>query len=108
MPEFERQWSRLKLDDDDLAFLQEEIRKNPKLGRVISGTGGLRKMRFSIHDKGKSGGVRILYVDIVITEWVYLITAYSKGEKDDISDAERNVYKQLIKQINSEIGGKTK
>lgn len=104
--EFERQWSRLGLNDDDLADLQEKIQKNPKLGAVIPGTSGLRKMRFSLEGRGKSGGARILYVDILLVKWVYLITAYAKGVKDNISDAERNAYKKLIKQINDEIGGK--
>ena len=108
LPEFERQWPRLGFDDNDLSYLQEIIRKNPKLGQVISGTGGLRKMRFSFKGGGKSGGVRVLYIDIVIADWVYLITAYSKGEKENITDAEKNVYKQIIKQIKSEIKGKTK
>jgi len=108
LPEFERQWSRLGLDDEDLGRLQEKIRKNPKLGVVVTGTGGLRKMRFSFEGQGKSGGARVLYIDIVIAEWVYLITAYAKGEKEDITDAERNAYKKLIKQINDEIGGKAK
>lgn len=106
--EFEHQWSRLGLSDNDLADLQEEIRKNPKLGVVIPGTGGLRKMRFSLEGRGKSGGARVLYVDIVVVECVYLITAYAKGVKDNISDAERNAYKKLIKQINDELGGKGK
>jgi len=43
-----------------------------------------------------------------IADWVYLVTAYSKGEKENITDAEKNVYKQIIKQIKIEIRGKTK
>ena len=106
LPEFDRQWTRLGFDDDDLGRLQAEIRKNPQLGVVISGTGGLRKMRFAFEGGGKSGGSRVLYIDIVIAEVVYLISAFAKGEKENITDAERKAYKQIIAQINKEFGGK--
>ena len=105
LQEFERQWSRLGFNDDDLGELQTEIKKDPKLGSVIPGTGGLRKMRFAFEGRGKSGGARVLYIDLLVAEVVYLITAYAKGEKEDISDAERNAYKRLIKKIKNEFGG---
>ena len=106
MPEFERQWERLGFDDDHLCKLEDDIKKDPKLGVVVPGTGGLRKMRFAFEGSGKSGGARILYVDIVVTEVVLLITAYAKGEKENITDAERNMYRQLISRINKGVWGK--
>ena len=84
------------MDDGDLRRLQEEILSDPKVGAVMCGTGGVRKMRFSFEHRGKSGGVRVIYVDFEVYEKVYLITAYPKNEKDNLSDAERNELKQLI------------
>jgi hypothetical protein len=106
LSEFDRQWARLGFDDGDLLRLQDEIKKDPKLGNVIPETGGIRKMRFAFEGKGKSGGSRVLYVDLVVAETIFLLTAYAKGEKENISPAERSAYKQLVEQIKKESGGK--
>ena len=94
--EFERNWKELGFTDDDLRRLELEILKNPKTGAVMQGTGGLRKMRFAFEGIGKSGSVRVCYVDFVIHETVYLITVYPKNKKDNLSKAERNEIKKLI------------
>ena len=54
------------LDDDNLRNLENEIIKNPKIGKVIQGTGGLRKMRYALENTDKSSGSRVLYVDYVV------------------------------------------
>ena len=54
------------LNDEDRRKLENEIANNPSIGKVIRGTGGLRKMRFALGGSGKSGGTRILYVDFVV------------------------------------------
>lgn len=95
--EFVRNWSRLGLNDDDLRRLEMEILLNPKLGAVIPGTGRLRKMRFAFEGEGKSGSTRVCYVDFVLKETVYLITVYQKKEKDNLSKAECNEIKKMIK-----------
>ena len=95
----------MKLSDEDKRNLENEILNNPKIGYVIRGTGGLRKMRFAIEDKGKRGGARVLYVDFVVHERVYLIYAYPKGQKEDISNDEREVFRKIIEQAKNELGG---
>lgn len=99
MPEFDKMCAKIGLNDEDLKILQLEILSNPKAGAVIRGTGGLRKMRFALEGKGKSSSTRILYVDFVIFEKVYLITAYPKSQKIDLSEAERKDIKKLITQL---------
>lgn len=96
MPEFDRQWKRLGLGDEDLRQLQQELLGNPKAGAVMRGTGGLRKYRIAIPGRGKSGGGRVAYVDFTVYETIYLITAYPKSEKDNLSDKERNEIAKLI------------
>lgn len=53
-------------------------------------------MRFAFEHRGKSGSVRVIYVDFQVYEKIFLITAYSKNEKDNLTDSERNELKQLI------------
>lgn len=96
LPFFQKKWKALGLDDKDLKRLQEELIADPKVGDVMQGTGGIRKMRFAFEKRGKSGSIRIIYVDFEVYEKIFLITAYPKNEKENLSQAERNELKQMI------------
>jgi hypothetical protein len=94
MPEFDRQWQNMGLGDNELRQLQETLLEHPKAGKVIRGTKGLRKIRIAFEGQGKSG--RVAYVDFTVHETIYLITAYHKNEKDNLSKAERNAIAKII------------
>lgn len=96
---FDKRWKELNLTDESLRLLQEYLLKNPKVGDIIEGTGGLRKLRWRLADSGKRGGIRVQYVDFLMYEKSILVNCYSKNEKDDISEKEKNVYHTLIKEI---------
>ena len=96
LPIFRSKWKDMGLTDDDLKRLQEELLADPKIGAVMRGTGGVRKMRFAFEQRGKSGSVRVIYVDFEVYEKIFLITAYPKNEKDNLTAAERNELKQMI------------
>jgi len=99
MPEFDRQWQKMGLGDNDLHRLQETLLKNPNAGDVIQGTKGLRKIRIAFEGQGKSGSGRVVYVDFAFYEKIYLITAYPKNEKDNLSKAERNTIAKIIARL---------
>ena len=103
LPEFDKQWKAMNLTDDDLRRLEDLILENPELGDVMQGTGGLRKLRFSFSDRGKSGSNRVCYINIVRKEKIFLITAYPKNIKDNLSKAERNNIKQLVEILKSSV-----
>lgn len=65
----------------------------------MQGTGGLRKLRFALDNRGKSGSARVCYVDIVLRETIFLITAYPKNEKENLSKAERNNIRTIIEHL---------
>ena len=94
--EFSSNWDRLGYRDDDLRRLELDLMENADKYPVIQGTGGLRKVRFAFGNQGKSGGVRVCYVDFVVKETIYLITVYPKNEKDNLSMTERNEIKKMI------------
>ena len=103
--EFSRNWDNLGFNDEDLRLLELDIMKNPDKYPVMQGTGGLRKARVALENKGKSGGARVCYVDFVFAETVYLITVYGKKEKDNLSKEERNEVKKLIEMLKNSLGG---
>ena len=106
LPIFRTRWKEMGLTDDDLKRLQEQLLADPKVGAVMQGTGGVRKMRFAFEKRGKSGSVRVIYVDFEVYEKIFLITAYSKGEKDNLTDSEKKEIKQLIGTLERQLEGK--
>jgi hypothetical protein len=90
------------LDEDDVARLEHELMENPTAGAVIEGTGGLRKFRFAVGNKGKRGGTRIVYYHRSKKGRVYLITIYAKGVKDSLTKAEKNELKKLTAILDGE------
>jgi len=103
LPIFRARWKEMGLNDEDLKRLQEELLSDPKVGAVMRGTGGVRKMRFAFEQRGKSGSVRVIYVDFEIYEKIFLITAYPKNEKDNLSDSERAEIKQMIQTLENQL-----
>ncbi len=103
MPIFHAKWESLGLDDIDLKRLQEELLADPKTGAVMRGTGGVRKARFAFEHRGKSGSIRVIYVDFEVHEKIYLVTAYTKNEKDNLTDKERNEIKRLIEILKNQL-----
>ena len=69
----------------------------------MRGTGGVRKMRFAFEKRGKSGSVRVIYVDFEVYEKIFLITAYPKNEKDNLTDSERAEIKQMIQTLENQL-----
>ena len=103
LPSFRSEWKAMGLTDEDLSRLQKELLADPTVGKIMRGTGGVRKMRFAFEHSGKSGGVRIIYIDFEIREKLYLLTAYPKNEKDNLSKEERNQLKKLVQILDSEL-----
>jgi len=56
---------------------------------------GIRKVRWAIKGKGKSGGVRVIYFYATAAAQIRLIAIYKKGIKDDLNAAEKKVLKKL-------------
>ena len=103
LPIFRSRWKDMGLNDDALKRLQEQLLAAPKIGAVMRGTGGVRKMRFAFEQRGKSGSIRVIYVDFEVYEKIFLITAYPKNEKDNLTDTERNEIKQMIHTLEEQL-----
>ena len=102
VPLFTKRWKEIGLNDDDLLLLQIMLLKDPASGPVMEGTGGIRKVRFPIDNRGKSGSVRVCYTDFEEYEVTYLITAFTKNEQENLSASEKAVLKKLVKALREE------
>lgn len=89
--------TRKLLDDAERSLLVEYLAYNPSAGDLIPGTGGLRKLRWGLEGRGKRGGARVIYFFHNATLPLFVLTAYAKNERADISQAERNEFQKLTK-----------
>jgi len=105
LPIFRSRWKDMGLNDDDLARLQRELLEDPKVGPVLQGNRGVRKKSFAFVARGKSGSARVIYVDFEVYDKIYLITAYPKNEKDNLTKEERNELRQLMDILKKQLEG---
>jgi hypothetical protein len=83
------------LDADEQAAIVDTVSADPQSGVVIPGTGGVRKLRVAASGRGKRGGARVIYVFGGEDVPVFLLAAFAKNEKSDLSKAERNELAKL-------------
>jgi mRNA-degrading endonuclease RelE of RelBE toxin-antitoxin system len=101
LPEFLRRAKRLLSEADRAAFV-DYIGSNPQLGKVIPGLMGVRKIRWGRGKSGKRGGVRIIYLYLVVKETVYLLTIYAKGQQQDLTPSDRKAILAVIEELQGE------
>lgn len=100
-PLFTKQVKSL-LEDESYLELQSDLIANPEQGDLISGTGGVRKTRWTLPNTGKSGGVRIIYFYVTEQGIIFMLLAYPKSKKVTLSAKEKAELFQLtaaIKQV---------
>lgn len=102
VPIFTKRWKEIGLDDEELQVLQIMLLKDPESGPIMEGTGGIRKVRFPIENRGKSGSVRVCNTDFAEDEVIYLITAFEKKDQENLTAEEKNVLKKLVKSLKEE------
>ena len=94
-PIFTKRISSL-LIDDEYRNLQNELILNPDKGKIIRGSGGLRKIRYGVSGRGKSGGVRIIYYWIMKRDTILMLLIYPKNEQDNLTPSQLKILKSLV------------
>ncbi len=84
------------LSFEEYRILQNELIENPEKGKLIRGSGGLRKIRFGISGRGKSGGVRVVYYWITKKEIILMLIVYPKNEQDNLTSEQLKLLKVLV------------
>jgi mRNA-degrading endonuclease RelE of RelBE toxin-antitoxin system len=73
------------LDDDEYSKLQMLLLGRPDAGKIIKGSGGIRKLRWAGSGRGKRGGLRVIYYWWAARDRISLLTVYPKSERDDLN-----------------------
>ena len=84
------------MTDAEMTAAVDLVSSNPEAGDVIVGTGGCRKVRLAGKGRGKSGGYRLITF-YKVGDKVFLLTVFSKGDRVNLSQRERNALKDLVK-----------
>ena len=87
------------LSDDEYRALQWYLLFYPDAGDLVRGSGGVRKVRWGSEGKGKSGGVRVMYYWKKSLEEIWLLTIFSKNEKETIPG---HILKKIAEEIENE------
>jgi len=95
LPEYMRAADKLLSPTERLDVVRY-LAEHPKAGDLIEGTGGVRKLRWGRGGQGKSGGVRVVYYVYDDTMPLYLLTLFAKGDKSNLTQAERNELAGLV------------
>ena len=101
LPSYRRSASGL-IDEDRQRAIEDTLIANPETGAILVGTGGVRKLRVPLEPKGKRGGARLIYHYRRAKGRIYLIVAYAKNRKENLTPAERSVMKRLTAAIEGE------
>ncbi|HEX8392602.1 MAG TPA: type II toxin-antitoxin system RelE/ParE family toxin, partial [Longimicrobium sp.] len=102
LPSFVRSAEGLA-DEEELRWLEWVLMHEPRLGVVVPGWGGARKLRIPSHGRGKRGGSRVIYLYVELRGRIYLLLAYSKNEQQDLSPAQQHVLQNVIERLKAEV-----
>lgn len=84
------------MTDDEYKDLQEALVSRPDRGTIIKNSGGLRKVRWALEGRGKSGGVRVIYYWMTEDEQLYMVFAFPKNAQENLTDAQTKQLKQVV------------
>lgn len=96
-----RAMTRMGLEDIAMRDIEHSLILAPEAHPVIRGLRGVRKARFGLPGRGKSGGGRVIYYVAVGTA-IYMMTAYPKNESEDLSPEQRKRILAVIEGLKGE------
>lgn len=85
------------MTEEDRSELIDYLARNPTAGDVVPGAGGIRKLRWRLEGRGKRGGARVVYFFHSTHVPLFALTAFAKNERLDLSQKDRNDFRQLAK-----------
>ena len=86
------------MDEDSYRKLQNELIACPDAGKIIQGSGGLRKIRWGKTGGGKRGGLRIIYYWATNKDQIYMLLGYAKNRSNDLTQQQISMLRHIVKQ----------
>ena len=86
------------ISDDTYRELQQTLIFRPEAGNVISGSGGLRKIRWRVPGTGKQGGLRVIYYWDAPRDIIYMLLVYRKSRQEDLTPEQARILRNLVRE----------
>ena len=86
------------IKDDEYRSLQIALLLRPEQGKIIPGSGGLRKVRWGVKGRGKRGGCRVIYYWDKKQSVFFMLYAYPKGVQGDLTPSQAKTLKKLVRE----------
>jgi hypothetical protein len=100
---FLHDWKAMRFGDDELRSLELLLMRDPLAGKVISHSGGVRKIRFAPAGRGKSGSARVVYLHYPAHGRIYLLLAFGKDEQADLGPEDKKFCREMTDGIKKEL-----
>ncbi len=84
------------IPDEEYRLLQVHLINRPDAGKIMRGSGGLRKLRWSAGGHGKSGGIRVIYYWLLPRDAILFLYAYPKSEQDDLTAEQLRQIRKVV------------
>ena len=91
--------TRKLMNEEERVELVRYLAYHPTAGVVVPGTGGVRKLRWGLEGRGKRGGARVIYFFHDMDMPLFLLDAYAKNEKTNLSETQRDRLHYVTKQL---------
>ena len=85
------------MSDSERAEIVDFVAANPRSGTDLGG--GLRKLRFGVAGRGKRAGARVVYLFGGEHMPIFLLAAFAKSARSDLSQREFRVLKRTAQEI---------
>jgi mRNA-degrading endonuclease RelE of RelBE toxin-antitoxin system len=87
------------MPDDEYRKIQLALVLRPEAGKIIPGSGGLRKIRWKSSGSGKRGGLRLIYFWDVQEDRIYMLLIYKKSKQEDLTPSQLKILRNLVKEF---------
>ena len=87
------------LPDDEYRKLQLALVLRPQAGKIIPGSGGLRKIRWKSDGSDKRGGLRVIYYWDVPMDSIYMLLIYKKSKQEDLTPNQLKTLRILMREF---------
>ena len=85
------------LPDESYRMLQSVLMLRPDAGSVIRGSGGLRKIRWSLPGSGKRGALRVIYFWSP-PDTIFMLFPYRKTDQEDLTPEQLKLLRKMVKE----------
>ena len=89
------------MNDDEYRDLQAALVERPDSGDLITGGGGLRKIRWKLEGQGKRGGIRVIYYWVVNDEQIRLLYVYPKNKQENLTADQLAALRKIVERWSS-------